>query len=191
MRIEDELRRALALRQHYELKKAELQQRVTEFARLLAVARVEIDTAKTGAKQRQFDEVTTRRTSQNINREICQINTHIAREEENWGNHEEIQRRYHEVVNSYGKIKREVGQLKNFLTVSAAAAAAAAAVVATNWLFMPVGSIHNAGELQLKMPSKLIRILRITFCYKQLCGRCLVHMTPVVKVVIHCIFALL
>ena len=42
-----------------------------------------------------------------------------------------------------------------------------------------------------KMPSKLIRILRITFCYKQLCGRCLVHMTPVVKVVIHCVFALL
>ena len=30
-----------------------------------------------------------------------------------------------------------------------------------------------------------------TFCYKQLCGRCLVHMTPVVKVVIHCVFALL
>ena len=43
----------------------------------------------------------------------------------------------------------------------------------------------------LKMPSTLIRILRITFCYKQLCGRCLVHMTPVVKVVIHCIFPLL
>ena len=43
----------------------------------------------------------------------------------------------------------------------------------------------------IKMPSKLIRILRITFCYKQLCGRCLVHMTPVVKVVIHCVFALL
>ena len=43
----------------------------------------------------------------------------------------------------------------------------------------------------LKMPSKFIRILRITFCYKQLCGRCLVHMSPVVKVVIHCVFALL
>ena len=41
------------------------------------------------------------------------------------------------------------------------------------------------------MPSKLIRILRITFCYKQLCGRCLVHMTPVVKVLTHCVFALL
>ena len=38
-------------------------------------------------------------------------------------------------------------------------------------------------QVQLKMPSKFIRILRITFCYKQLCGRCLVHMTPVVKVV--------
>ena len=42
-----------------------------------------------------------------------------------------------------------------------------------------------------KMPSKFIRILRITFCYKQLCGRCLVHTTPVVKVVTHCVFALL
>ena len=41
----------------------------------------------------------------------------------------------------------------------------------------------------LKMPSKLIRILRITFCYKQLCGRCLVHMIPIVKVVIHFVFA--
>ena len=47
------------------------------------------------------------------------------------------------------------------------------------------------GLIKLKMPSKLIRILRITFCYKQLCGRCLVQMTPVVKVVIHCVFALL
>ena len=36
----------------------------------------------------------------------------------------------------------------------------------------------------LKMPSKLICILRITFCDTQLCGRCLVNMTPVVKVVI-------
>ena len=43
----------------------------------------------------------------------------------------------------------------------------------------------------LKLPSKFIRILRITFYYTQLCGRCLVHMTPVVKVVIHCVFALL
>ena len=43
----------------------------------------------------------------------------------------------------------------------------------------------------LKMPSKLICILRITFCYKQLCGRCLVHMTPVVKVVIHFVFGIL
>ena len=50
----------------------------------------------------------------------------------------------------------------------------------------------NLTNLQyLKMPSKFIRILRITFCYKQLCGRCLVHMTPVVKVVTHCVFALL
>ena len=28
----------------------------------------------------------------------------------------------------------------------------------------------------LKLLSKLICILRITFCYKQLCGSCLVHM---------------
>ena len=46
-------------------------------------------------------------------------------------------------------------------------------------------------RFNLKMPSKFIRILRITFCYKQLCGRCLVHTTQVVKVVIHCVFALL
>ena len=50
---------------------------------------------------------------------------------------------------------------------------------------------RSSKKSYLKMPSKLIRILRITFCYKQLCGRCLVHMTPVVKVVIHCVFALL
>ena len=47
----------------------------------------------------------------------------------------------------------------------------------------------NKYDICLKMPSKLIRILRITFCYKQLCGRCLVHTTQVVKVVIHCVFA--
>ena len=45
----------------------------------------------------------------------------------------------------------------------------------------------------LKMPSKFIKfcILHITFSDTQLCGRCLINMTPVVKVVIHCIFALL
>ena len=43
----------------------------------------------------------------------------------------------------------------------------------------------------LKLLSKLIRILRITFRYTQLCGRCLVNMTPVVNMVIHCVFALL
>ena len=49
---------------------------------------------------------------------------------------------------------------------------------------------HTSLDL-LKMPSKFICILRITFCDTQLCGRCLVNMTPVVKVVIHCVFALL
>ena len=43
----------------------------------------------------------------------------------------------------------------------------------------------------LKLLSKLIRNLRITFCYTQLCSRCLVNMTPVVNVVIHYVFALL
>ena len=43
----------------------------------------------------------------------------------------------------------------------------------------------------LKMPSNFVCILRITFSDTQLCGRCLVNMTPVVKVVIHCAFALL
>ena len=42
-------------------------------------------------------------------------------------------------------------------------------------------------RFDLKMPSKFICILHITFCDKQLCGRCLVNMTPVVKVVIHCV----
>ena len=43
----------------------------------------------------------------------------------------------------------------------------------------------------LKMPSKFVCILRITFSDTQLYGRCLINMTPVVKVVIHCVFALL
>ena len=43
---------------------------------------------------------------------------------------------------------------------------------------------------KLKLLSKLIRILRITFCYTQLCGRCLVSMTPVVNVAIHCVLIL-
>ena len=32
-----------------------------------------------------------------------------------------------------------------------------------------------------------LHLTNITFCDTQLCGRCLVHMTPVVKVVIHCV----
>ena len=39
----------------------------------------------------------------------------------------------------------------------------------------------------LKMLSKFIRILRITLCYTQMCGGCLVNMIPVVKLVIHCV----
>ena len=33
----------------------------------------------------------------------------------------------------------------------------------------------------LKMPSKFVCILRITFSDTQLCGRCLINMTPVVS----------
>ena len=51
---------------------------------------------------------------------------------------------------------------------------------------IPTVKINNV----LKMPSKFIRILRITCCYTQLCGGCLVNMTPVGKLVIHCVYAL-
>ena len=54
-----------------------------------------------------------------------------------------------------------------------------------------VENSQNGVSRSLKLLSKLIRILCITFCYMQLCGRCLVNKTPVVKVVIHCVFALL
>ena len=45
--------------------------------------------------------------------------------------------------------------------------------------------------VQMRKFNGLIYILRITFSDTQLCGRCLINMTPVVKVVIHCVFALL
>ena len=51
--------------------------------------------------------------------------------------------------------------------------------------------ISDGLGVMLKMLFKFICILRITFCDTQLCGRCLVNMTPVVKVLIHCVFALL
>ena len=51
--------------------------------------------------------------------------------------------------------------------------------------------VINVSSNKLKMPSKFVCILRTTFSDTQLCGRCLVNMTPVVKVVIHCVFALL
>ena len=73
------------------------------------------------------------------------------------------------------------------------------------WLFqlthMGMATLHDLSSLHqfniivffafftLKLLSKFIRILRIRFCYTQLCGGCLVNMTPVVKVVIHCVFA--
>ena len=56
---------------------------------------------------------------------------------------------------------------------------------------MHINNIIGIAYIKLKLLSKLIRILRITFCYTQLCGRCLVNITPVVNVVIHCVFALL
>ena len=61
-------------------------------------------------------------------------------------------------------------------------------VVIISFFLMPGCNLQRDS---LKLLFKLIRILHITFCYKQLCGKCLVHMTPVVKVVIHCVFALL
>ena len=60
-------------------------------------------------------------------------------------------------------------------------------------MFRRVESQEDRHKLQvdLKMPSKFVCILRITFSDTQLCGRCLVNMTPVVNVVIDCVFALL
>ena len=42
-------------------------------------------------------------------------------------------------------------------------------------------SIYVIFKQILKLLSKLIRILRITWCDRKLCGRCLVNMTPVVS----------
>ena len=48
--------------------------------------------------------------------------------------------------------------------------------------------VGDKTRIDLKMPSKFVCILRITFSDTQLCGRCLINLTPVVKVVIHCVF---
>ena len=58
--------------------------------------------------------------------------------------------------------------------------------ISTDYYYQKIGVNNN----NLKLLSKLIRNLRITFCYTQLCSRCLVNITPVVNVVIHCVFAL-
>ena len=48
---------------------------------------------------------------------------------------------------------------------------------------------------EIKISVKDAVQVRLHFTYNvsdtQLCGRCLINMTPVVKVVIHCVFALL
>ena len=46
-------------------------------------------------------------------------------------------------------------------------------------------------EAKIKAAVQVHSHFTIRFYYTQLCGRCLVNMTPVVKVVIHCVFALL
>lgn len=62
--------------------------------------------------------INTRRSVETLKLKIDELNARIAEEDRTRGNKEEVEAKYHETLDMYNRIKREVDQINSFLNVS-------------------------------------------------------------------------
>ncbi|CAI9728495.1 maintenance of chromosomes 6-like isoform X2 [Octopus vulgaris] len=100
---------------HYEKKFDEQQKKISQKIAIIEKINAEIEVDKEKACLICPDRINTRRTTQNIQSEITEINKRVEATERRQGDCDFTTRRYHETKEALRKIRKEVGSLKNFL----------------------------------------------------------------------------
>ncbi|XP_022314343.2 structural maintenance of chromosomes protein 6-like isoform X1 [Crassostrea virginica] len=110
-----EIEQAKSHRKHYEQKLEEQQNKIREEQRKVEEESKVLESDVRKAKQICEEKINTRRSIQNLESEITQINKQIKAEEKSHGNAEEITRTFHEKRDMYRKIVTEVKQCQSFI----------------------------------------------------------------------------
>ncbi|KAK3091708.1 hypothetical protein FSP39_022054 [Pinctada imbricata] len=115
-RVQLEIEQAKSHKKHYEQTLKEQEKKVGELKKKMENYGKEIESDTEKAKKIKPDRINTRRSVQNLESEICQIEKQIKTEEKSRGDPEEITRKYHDQKEAYLGIQREVGQCNTFLS---------------------------------------------------------------------------
>lgn len=100
---------------HYENKKKEQEKKITNINKQIDKLQTEIKADEEKACLICPTRINTRRTTENIQSEITEINKRVEATEKRQGDRDLTTRRFHETKEALWKIKKEVGSLKKFL----------------------------------------------------------------------------
>ena len=114
-RIDNEVERAKQELKHYKLKMKEFLEKLTDARKRHADAEKEVEDTMSKAVQICAEKIQTRRTAQNIESEITQIQRQIATEQRNRGDQDEIRKIFLQKKSQFELVSTEVYQLSCFL----------------------------------------------------------------------------
>ena len=114
-RIDGEMERARQEFKHYQQKMKDFEAKLADIRQRHSEAEKEVEDATSKASQICAEKIRTRRTAQNIESEIGQIQRQITIEQRNRGDQDEIQKIYLEKKERFESVSLEVHQLSCFL----------------------------------------------------------------------------
>jgi len=114
-RIDNEMERARQEFKHYQQKMREFEAKLADIKKRHLEAEKEVEDAASKASQICAEKIRTRRTAQNIESEISQIQRQITIEQRNHGDQDEIRKIYLEKKERFESVSKEVNQLSCFL----------------------------------------------------------------------------
>jgi len=114
-RLDNEAERARQEHKHYRQKMKEFEVKLADIRRRHGIAEKEVDETTSKASQICADKIRTRRTAQNIESEITQIQRQISIEQRNRGDQDEIRKIFFEKKDRFESVSLEVHQLSCFL----------------------------------------------------------------------------
>ena len=114
-RVDTEVDRARQEFKHYQQKMKEFEAKLADIRKRHSDAEKEVEETTAKASQICADKIRTRRTAQNIESEITQIQRQIAIEQRNRGDQDEIRKIFEEKRDRFESVSAEVHQLSCFL----------------------------------------------------------------------------
>jgi len=114
-RIDNEVERCKQEHKHYKLKMKEFEAKLADLRKRHTDAEKEVEETTSKASQICAEKIRTRRTAQNIESEITQIQRQITIEQRNRGDQDEIRKIYLEKKERFELVSLEVFQLSCFL----------------------------------------------------------------------------